>query len=268
VLTLIDDQFDLSGKIAVVTGAGGHLGSAISIGLAKRGARVWLLGRNRENLERVKDSISEVGGESITEAIDVLDLNQISAFIDKISKIEGVIDTIVHCAHEGLTGTKHKDTRDIYSREFAIGVSSVADINELSIGLLRKAVDRRGSASIVHISSMYGSVSPDPSIYGDSGQNSPPWYGATKAALLQYTRHAAIHFAPMGIRVNSVSPGPFPSLSKNPPADLLRALAKKTPMGRVGQPEEVSGAVVFLASNAASFVTGANIPVDGGWTAW
>lgn len=99
--------------------------------------------------------------------------------------------------------------------------------------------------------------------------NSAPHYGAAKAALLQFTRYAACHLAPLGIRVNAVSPGPFPpqSVCQTQP-EFCGALAGAVPLGRLGEPADLSGAVLFLASPAARYVTGVNLPVDGGWTAW
>jgi gluconate 5-dehydrogenase len=113
-------------------------------------------------------------------------------------------------------------------------------------------------------------VSPDPRIYGSSGFDNPPQYGVAKAGLIQLTRYLACHLAPEGIRVNSVSPGPFPpieTVAREHP-EFLKALENRVPLGRVGKPEEMAGVIVFLASNASSYITGANIPVDGGWTAW
>lgn len=115
---------------------------------------------------------------------------------------------------------------------------------------------------------MYGVVSPDPKIYGDSGQNNPVNYGAGKAAVLQLTRYCAAHLAKKNIRVNSVTPGPFPNLKRNVSADFLNNLSNKTMLGRVGKPEEIVGAVILLASEASAYMTGSNIVVDGGWTAW
>ena len=128
-------------------------------------------------------------------------------------------------------------------------------------------MEKNKFGSIINISSMYGMVSPDPSIYGSSGHNNPPNYGAGKAAIIQFTRYTACHLAKKGIRVNSVSPGPFP---KPDVTDMrfISNLKKKTPMGRLGQPHEIKGVIVFLASQSSSFVTGTNISVDGGWTAW
>jgi gluconate 5-dehydrogenase len=121
---------------------------------------------------------------------------------------------------------------------------------------------------IVNFGSMYGVVSPDPSIYGESGQNNPANYGAGKAAVIQFTRYCAGHLANKNIRVNCVTPGPFPDPKKLPPEAFLKELRNKTMLKRVGVPDEIVGAVLYLASDAASFTTGANLIVDGGWTAW
>ena len=116
---------------------------------------------------------------------------------------------------------------------------------------------------------MYGHISPDPRIYGDSGYNSPPYYSTSKGALLQYTRYAACHLGSMGIRVNSISPGPFPPIRvrKGLP-EFFEQLERKVPLGRVGRAVDIVGPVVFLASSCSLYVTGTNIEVDGGWTKW
>ena len=116
---------------------------------------------------------------------------------------------------------------------------------------------------------MYGTVSPDPSIYKDSGRNNPVHYGASKGGMIQMTRYLACHLGARGVRVNSLSPGPFPDQSVDPGIEgFYEALASKVPMKRVGRPEDLAGPLVFLLSDAASFVNGVNLPVDGGWTAW
>ena len=122
--------------------------------------------------------------------------------------------------------------------------------------------------AIVTTSSMYGVVSPDPRIYGTSGQNNPCNYGPMKAGVLQLTRYAAGHLADKKIRVNCVIPGPFPDSRKLPPQEFLNEMSNKTMMGRVGVNTEIAGAFCYLVSDAASFVDGTSITVDGGWTAW
>src|SRR5262249_30359417 len=115
----------------------------------------------------------------------------------------------------------------------------------------------------------YGTVSPDLRVYTASTPPNPPFYGAAKAGLIQLSRYLACQYASRRIRVNAVSPGPFPAPSvgqKDP--DFLGRLEQKTPFGRIARPEELVGPVVFLASDAASYVTGVDLAVDGGWTAW
>jgi gluconate 5-dehydrogenase len=116
---------------------------------------------------------------------------------------------------------------------------------------------------------MYGLVGPDPAIYGATGMNSPPAYGPAKAALIQLTRYMACHWGPKGIRVNAIAPGPFPrdEIQQEHPEFAAR-LAAKTPLGRVGTPNEIAGTAVFLGADASTYVTGACLNVDGGWTAW
>ncbi|MGH3544731.1 MAG: SDR family oxidoreductase, partial [Mycobacteriales bacterium] len=148
-----------------------------------------------------------------------------------------------------------------------LGVAAAHALIKEALPLLKRAA-RDGSPSVINIASMYGMVSPDPHMYADEQLQNPPYYGAAKAALLQLTRHAATHLGSQGIRVNAISPGPFPAGA--PPTDpqLLTRLARRVPLGRVGRPDELRTAVLFLASPASTFITGINIPVDGGWTAW
>jgi NAD(P)-dependent dehydrogenase (short-subunit alcohol dehydrogenase family) len=135
--------------------------------------------------------------------------------------------------------------------------------------LLSTAAHEIGHASVINIASMYGIVSPDQRVYDSPQLTNPPFYGSAKAALLQLTRYAACEYAKDRIRVNAISPGPFPrpEVRVNNP-ELHRLLCARTPLGRTGEPEELRGAAVFLASDAASYITGANLRVDGGWTAW
>ena len=123
-----------------------------------------------------------------------------------------------------------------------------------------------GGGSIINIGSMYGVVAPDLTIYGDSGQDNPLYYGVAKAGVIHLTKYAASNLGAKNIRVNTVSPGPFPNPAKQPPGDFLSNLENKTLLRRIGFPHEVAGAVAFLASDAASYITGTNIVVDGGWT--
>jgi gluconate 5-dehydrogenase len=128
---------------------------------------------------------------------------------------------------------------------------------------------KKAGGSIINFCSMYGLVSPDLRIYGkDNPQKNPPNYGAAKAAVAQFTRYSAGALAEYGIRVNSVTPGPFPAPNNAQNEEFNKALASKTMLGRFGKNFEIAGAVLLLASDASTFMTGSNIVVDGGWTAW
>ena len=127
------------------------------------------------------------------------------------------------------------------------------------------AVERKSSASVVMLGSIYGLVGSYPDAY-EGGVASPVAYHALKGGILQMTRHLAVYWARDRVRVNALSPGPFPAPSA--PRSLIDRACDKSPMRRMGQPHEIKGAVVFLASDASSYMTGQNLVVDGGWTAW
>jgi NAD(P)-dependent dehydrogenase (short-subunit alcohol dehydrogenase family) len=134
---------------------------------------------------------------------------------------------------------------------------------------LRAAVAAAGGASVINVSSMYGQVSPDRRLYANPEQASPFHYGPAKAALEQLSRHLAQELGPDGIRVNALAPGPFPrqDVVEADPAFAER-LAARTMLRRLGRASEIAGPLLFLASPASSFVTGAALAADGGWTAW
>ena len=114
---------------------------------------------------------------------------------------------------------------------------------------------------------MYGMLSPDPDIYNN---RKPSFldYALGKSAIIHYTKYAAVHLAKKNIRVNTISPGPFPNIETQKDKTFIKKLKKKVPLGRIGNPSEIAGSVVFLASDSASYITGHNLVVDGGWTIW
>jgi gluconate 5-dehydrogenase len=128
------------------------------------------------------------------------------------------------------------------------------------------AVERGAPASIILLGSMYGLVGSYPDAYEGVSPASPAAYHALKGGIVHLARHLAVYWAKDRVRVNCLSPGPFPS--ENAPRELVARLEQKSPLARMGQPHELKGAIVFLASDASSYVTGHNLVVDGGWTAW
>jgi NAD(P)-dependent dehydrogenase (short-subunit alcohol dehydrogenase family) len=263
-------RFRLDGRMVLVTGASGHLGWPIARAIAAAGGIPVLAGRSEAKLVPLAESVRAAGGSCSTLAFDV---GVPQTCRDAIATLGGRTDKlagIVNCAYGGKAATVETATDADFTLACDQNLIGPFALIQAALPLLKNASSAHaGGASIVNISSMYGHVSPDPRIYGDSGKNNPPFYGAAKAGLLQLTRYLAVHLGPDRIRVNSVSPGPFPpaSIAQTDPA-FHAQLCGKTPLGRIGAADELVGPVVFLLSDAASFVTGADVPVDGGWTAW
>ena len=263
-------QFSLEGDIALVTGATGHLGSMMAEALAAAGAHVLLNSRHVQAAADLADSLSTRGMKATAAAFDITDPGATAAEVARLRAQFAHLDILVNNAHAGRPAQIEETLPADFTQAFSVGVQSPFFLVKQLLPLMEAAASRRrGGASIVNISSMYGSVSPDPSIYGDSGQNSAAYYGAAKGALIQLTRYLAVHLAPRGIRVNTLSPGPFPGASARKAApDFVARLSAKVPMGRVGEAREICGPLLFLTSPASAYVTGVNLPVDGGWTAW
>jgi NAD(P)-dependent dehydrogenase (short-subunit alcohol dehydrogenase family) len=262
--------FRLDGRVAFLSGAAGHLGRPMAKALASAGAQVVLNGRNQDGLEALAEELKSAGLSVSVACFDVTDGDAVRGNIARIGEQHGRLDVLVNNASAGNAGSIESATAADFEQLYRVNVVAAFELLQAAIPLLKVAGARTpGGASVINIASMYGSVSPVPSIYGTSGANNPPYYGAAKAALIQFTRYAACHLGTQKIRVNSISPGPFPSakvLEKDP--DFHGKLNAKNPMHRTGDPAELQGPLLFLASDASSYVTGVDLAVDGGWTAW
>lgn len=258
--------FDVRGRVIGITGAGGHLGSAMSRQLVAGGAVVLAFGRTPERLEELARACAGQAGTVLPFVGDVRDdasvHRAIDTLVDRYGRLDGWVNNASPATGGGAFG---KLTREGLDR----AASDLTDVM-MATQTAADAMIRLGRpGSIVQVSSMYGMVSPAPSVYADlPEQHNPPAYGAVKAGVLQFTRYAGVHLAPHGIRVNAVTPGAFPKPAVQRNETFIDRLAERIPMARIGHPNEVAGAVHFLLSDAASYMTGGNIVVDGGWTAW
>lgn len=251
------DWFDIRGKVALVTGASKGLGRAIATGLGRAGASLALCGRNMEDLEETGKTIAGLGGDSRPYRMDVLAPDSIRDAVEAIRKDFGGIDILVNNAGVNI----RKPVTELAEEEWDL----VLDTNLKGYFLVAKAVvpemigRRRGK--VINIASIMGAVALDNLVA----------YASSKGGVVQMTKVMAIEWAKHNVNVNAIGPTyfetPLVAALRNDP-DRFRFINERTPMGRWGQPEELEGTVIFLASRASDFITGQTIYVDGGWTIW
>lgn len=257
--------FRLDGRVAFVSGAAGHLGSAMATALAEAGARVILNGRNRNRLEQLETRMRGAGHSAECAPFDVSDFPAVRIFFSKLPRL----DVLVNNAISMTPATFERLAPSAFDETYRSSVTAAFESVRAALPALRAAVAEAGEATVINIASMYASVAPDSRIYADPKQASPMHYGPAKAGLVQLTRHLAAELGHESIRVNALVPGAFPrpQVTSDDPGFAVR-LAAKSMLGRTGQAGEICGPLLFLASPASSFVTGAAIAVDGGWAAW
>lgn len=258
-------MIDLTNKTALITGATGHLGSSIAHSLASAGSTVYINSRDSNKVKLLCKDLNSKGFKAQGAHFDITNLNEVKNFFENTNIDK--LDILINNAYQGKGGTINTALTKDFIDSYEIAVIAAHNLIKLSKTLLINAKNINGDASIINVASMYGTVSPDLRIYDSEEESNPPFYGAAKAALIQYTRYAAGEYASKGIRVNAITPGPFPSLNvqkENP--NFIKKLENKVPLGRIGKSEEIGPIVAFLSSDLASYITGAVIPVDGGWT--
>jgi NAD(P)-dependent dehydrogenase (short-subunit alcohol dehydrogenase family) len=259
----VSQLFDLAGRVALVTGGAGHLGGAMCRALAEAGASVVVTSRDAARAVNLARSLPTVGAARHAGIVlDHMRPETLPASFSEATGAIGSIDVLVSNGHEPLVADWSTVKADQFTRQLA----NATGYFELARLLRDEAVRRGAPASVIMLGSMYGVVGSYPDAYAGVSSASPVAYHALKGSIVQMTRHLAVYWAADRVRVNCLSPGPFPS--PQAPAELVARLEAKSPLGRMGQPHELKGAVLFLASDASSYVTGQNLIVDGGWTAW
>jgi len=248
--------FDLTGARAIVTGAGSGLGFAIARGLAAAGASVVLNGRNRDKLAAAADVLRNDGFESRVAPFDVTDADAVAAGVREIERTSGPIDILVNNA----AMNQRKPLEDFAPDEWRALMAANLDGPFLVTRALLPAMKSRRRGKIINICSLAS----------DIGRPNIVPYAASKGALRMLTRALAVELAPHNVQVNGISPGFFKTemnAALISDAEFSAWVARRTPAGRWGEPAEIAGAAVFLASPAADYVTGHLLYVDGGFSA-
>lgn len=270
----MNDLFSLENEVAVVTGALGKLGPIWIGALLDAGARVMGIDRPGQPAGEAFTALQEqYGAERLQlSAADVRERAPVEAACAACTQTFGVPSILVNNA--GIDQPPSRQSGACCMEEIPLAVNrEIFEVNTLGLFLVSQvfgaAMVQAGRGSIINIGSLYASVSPDNRFYdhipSDPPFLKPPAYGASKAAVVNFTRYLATHWAPRGVRVNTLSPG---GVLGGQDQDFKRKFCSRVPLGRMADAEDLRGPLIFLASRASAYVTGINLNVDGGFTAW
>ena len=265
---MVTEAFSLEGKHIAVTGAAGHLGSALSVFFCRAGAHVSMIDRDSSGLDRLALKMKEESHGSVEVFLaDLEDQNSRVQLVSALGSRSKVLDGVVHNAAfvgtsdlEGWAVGFADQSVETWRRALEVNLTAPFHLTQLMLPLLKSS----SSPSIVMIGSVHGMVAPDWRLYEGLPMANPAAYAASKAALLQLTKWLATSLAPI-VRCNAVSPG---GLERAQPSEFVSRYEDRTPMGRMGTEGDIVGAVAYLLSDASRYVTGQNIVVDGGHTTW
>jgi NAD(P)-dependent dehydrogenase (short-subunit alcohol dehydrogenase family) len=268
----ISELFSLKEKVAVVTGALGLIGKQHCYALAEAGANVVVCDLDETECAKFAATLTSL---SLGIAVDITNKKSVLDLRNKIISNYGKIDILVNNAAindkfedplSALEESKFENyPLEMFKKSLDVNVTGMF----LCSQILGSDMAKKGNGSIINIASTYGIVAPDQSIYkNDKGEQTfykSPAYPVTKGAVISFTKFLAAYWGNKGVRVNTLTPGGV----KNKQDDFfVKNYSAKTPLGRMAQPKDYKGALIFLASDASSYMTGANLVVDGGWTAW
>lgn len=254
----LEQLFSLKGKVAIVTGASSGLGVTFAHTLAEAGANLEITARRVDKLNEVANKLGSFGVKVKAFQCDVSSESQVRALVSDTERTFGRVDVLVNNAGVAAMEPATDISVEDWNRVVSINLTG----SFLCARESAKRMIKQGGGKIINIASIYGAV-------GDVFPASP--YYATKGAIMNLTRDLAVEWAPFKINVNAIAPGFFPSemteaIFRDP--HYLEYVNKQTPLGRTGDPEDLKGAIVYLASPASDYVTGQVLFVDGGWTVW
>lgn len=256
-------KFSLDKKISFVTGGVGLIGIEVTRALADAGAKVVILDINKEKAGGVKKQLQKKGKNVDFEPFDITDLDKIDQAIDSLKSKYGKIDIWVNAAYPQTSdwGNKVEDlSLETFQKNVDKHLNSYSWISR-KVCLIMKE-QRKGS--LINFGSIYGVVGNNFSVYKGTNLTSPMAYSVIKGGIVNLTRYLASYFGEFNVRVNTICPG---GIFNNQNKIFVKNYEKNTLLKRMGQPEEIASAVLFLASDASSYVTGITLMVDGGWTA-
>jgi gluconate 5-dehydrogenase len=260
------NMFSLEGKTVVVTGGSSHLGAAISEAVCRFGANAVICSRNVERNRELAERLSrENGVRAKGMHLDFTVDDSVAELVKAIIRDYKRIDVLFNNAAFSKAGLVEEQPYE----DFMLGLhGTIGGAFNVTRHVLGPMIEQR-SGNIINISSMFGAVSPNPEMYsGSDYKPGPSSYGAGKAAVIQFTRYIACNYAKYNIRANCIVPGAFPKQAIRFDTAFMEKIKQEIPLGRAGDPDDLKGIAVFLASGASSYVTGQSIHVDGGWTAW
>ena len=271
--SILTELFDLTGQVAIVTGGAGRLGSQYSAALARAGAKVAAFDLPRQDAHPVPE------GGPLSLDVDIVDRAAVEAAVSRVTAELGTPTILVNNAGMGSspadaaleTGPFEDYPERAWDTMIDSHLKGTFFVSQAFIRAFRNAPpDPSRTGSIINVSSTYGLVTPDQSLYdyrrrGGATYFKPVGYSVAKSGVLNFTRWLAEYCAPFGIRVNTLVPGGVREDGHAP--EFIREYEKRTPLGRMAGPDDYNGAVLFLASRASAYMTGASLVVDGGWTA-
>ncbi|MFT3892268.1 MAG: SDR family oxidoreductase [Anaerolineales bacterium] len=273
----IQEKFDLSGRVAIVTGGVGLLGAEFCKTLAEAGASVAVVDLNASASQGTADTLTKSGYKALGVPTDITKPESVNAMVEKVLAEFGRIDILVNsaaldpkfdpdAAKKGIMPGAFEDyPLDLWTSALNVNLTGMFLVTQACV---KPMIAQGKKGSVINICSTYGLNGPDQRIYIKDGQRvafKPVYYTTTKAGVMGFTKYLAAYYANTEIRVNALTPG---GVFNNHEDYFVKNYSAKTIMGRMAKKDEMNGALLFLASDASSYMTGNNVVVDGGWTAW